>query len=227
MLSFLREQGSEDSLVPKPPDGAGEKPADSTRETQKQEYLTVATKGKQVRKTTILLAVLFGIGLLILWFMIKKSAPQTAVASVDTEEAQIGKAIKRLTGVRSEMFSRMDEVVKKFDEFSDVHQVQVGELVKNPFELEMLLDNGEETSDTEGRISDIEDERMRQQWLRWQTQNVQLLSIMRSDQGNCCMIDDRILHEGDSIRGFKVRQIGDSFVKLESEGVEIVLKLSE
>jgi hypothetical protein len=41
------------------------------------------------------------------------------------------------------------------------------------------------------------------------------------------MINDRILYERDSIRGFKVRQISDSFVKLESEGVEIVLKLSE
>ena len=227
MLSFLREQEPEDSLVPKPRKIAGKRPADSTKETQEQEYLTVATQGKQVRKTTILLAVLFGIGLLSLWFMIKKSAPQTAAASVDTEEAQIEKAIKRLTGVRSEMFSRMDEIVKKFDEFSDVQQVQVGELVKNPFELEMFLDNVEETSDTEGRSSDIEAERMRRQWLRQQTKNLQLLSIMRSDQGNCCMINDRILYEGDSIRGFKVRQISDSFVKLESEGVEIVLKLSE
>jgi hypothetical protein len=41
------------------------------------------------------------------------------------------------------------------------------------------------------------------------------------------MIDDKILREGDSIKGFKVLQIGDSFVKLESNGVEIVLKLSE
>jgi len=41
------------------------------------------------------------------------------------------------------------------------------------------------------------------------------------------MIDDRILYEGDSIRAFKVCQIGDSSVKLESEGMEIVLKLSE
>ena len=56
---------------------------------------------------------------------------------------------------------------------------------------------------------------------------LQLLSIMQSDQGNCCMINDRILYEGDSIRGFKVCRIGDSFVKLKYEDVEIVLKLSE
>jgi preprotein translocase subunit SecG len=227
MLSFLREQDPEDSLVPKPPEAAGKRPADDIQQTQEQEYLTVATKGKQVRKTTILLAVLFGIGLLSLWFMIKKSAPQTAAASVGTEEEQIEMAITRLTGVRSEIFGRMDEVVEKFYEFSDVQQVQVDELAKNPFELEMFLDNVEETSDTEEGSSDIEDERMRQQRVRRQAKNMQLLSIMQSDQGNCCMIDDRILYDGDSIRGFKVCQISESFVKLESEGVEVVLKLSQ
>jgi hypothetical protein len=227
MLSFLREQGPEDSLVPKPPEAAGKKPADGTKETQEQEYLTVATQRKQVRKTTILLAVLFGIGLLSLWLMIKKSASQTAAASVGTEEAQIETAITRLTGVRSEMFNRMDEIVKKFYEFSDVPQVQANELVKNPFELETFLGDVKVTSDTEERDYDSEAERMRRQQLRQQTKNLELLSIMQSDQGNCCMIDDSILYEGDSIRGFRVCQIGDGFVKLKCGDVEIVLKLSE
>lgn len=227
MLSFLREQSPEDSLVQEPSEAAGKKPADSTQQTQEQEYLTVATKGKRVRRTTTLLAVLFGIGLLSLWFMIKKSTPQTAAASVGTEEAQIEVAITRITGVRSEMFSRMDEIVKKFYEFSDVLQVQVNELVKNPFELETFLANVKETSDTEERGYDIETEMMRQPQLRQQIKDLRLLSIMQSDQGNCCMIDDKILYKGDSIRGFKVCQIGDSFVKLKYGEVEIVLKLLE
>ena len=41
------------------------------------------------------------------------------------------------------------------------------------------------------------------------------------------MIDDKILYEGDSIKGYKISQISDSFVKLELEGVEIVLKISK
>ena len=41
------------------------------------------------------------------------------------------------------------------------------------------------------------------------------------------MINDKILYEGDTIEGFKVVQIGDDFVKLESEGVETVKKLSK
>ena len=34
------------------------------------------------------------------------------------------------------MADRMDEIVQKFYEFSDVFQVKVGELAKNPFEVE-------------------------------------------------------------------------------------------
>ena len=71
------------------------------------------------------------IGLLCLWFMIKKSTPQTAAAAaVSTEEAQIETAIARLGGVKTEMFSRMDEIVKRFYELSGVSQVKTSELVK-------------------------------------------------------------------------------------------------
>lgn len=34
------------------------------------------------------------------------------------------------------------------------------------------------------------------------------------------IIDDRVLYDGDSIRGFNIRQIGNGTVSLESDGVE-------
>ena len=231
MLSFMREQEHEDSSVQKSHSGKsvnGGTASDSANKTQEQEYLTVAARDKNLHRSTMLLVVLFGIGLLCLWFMIKKSTPQRAAAElVGTEEAQIQTAITRLIGVRSEMFNRMDEIVRKFYEFSDVQQVKVSELVKNPFELEMFLNSLKQKADIEERDSDIDADMIKRQRLRQQTKNMQLLSIMQSDQRNCCMIDDKILYEGDSIRGFNVRQIGDGFVKLESEDVELVLKLSE
>jgi len=231
MLLFMREQGHDDSSVQKSNSGRtadGGTADDSANKAQEQEYITVAAQDKNLHKSTMLLAVLFGIGLLCLWFMIKKSTPQGAAAElVGTEETQIQMAITRLIGVRSEMFNRMDEIVRKFYEFSDVQQVKVNELVKNPFELEMFLNSLKQKADIEERDSDIDADTIKRQQLRQQTKNMQLLSIMQSDQRNCCMIDDKILYEGDSIRGFNVRQIGDGFVKLESEDVEIVLKLSE
>ncbi len=250
MLSFMQEQGLEDTgpnaqnrirqqsdPQMQKPSPIGKTDADCGKQ-QEQEYLTVSVKDKNVRKSTMLLAVLFGIGLVCLWFMIKKSTPQTtAAAKVGNEETQIENAITQLTGVRSELFNRMDEIVKKFYEFSDVQQIKVHELVKNPFEYELFTGNVRESSDIRRGGSDSDAEMFRQQ-----TDKMQLLSIMQSQAGNCCMINDKILYEGDTIKGLKVCHIGDNFVKLklprkdgegpletplENEDAEIILKLSE
>ncbi|MHC4691939.1 MAG: hypothetical protein ACYS67_04290 [Planctomycetota bacterium] len=229
MLSFLRERGFGDSEGQESTKSSIGDPGDDRdlrsphcSSEKDQQYLTVAAQGKDVRKMTVLLAVLFVIGLLCLLFMIKKSVPQSATAASDNaEEGQIEKAIERITGVGSEMFKRMDQIVKKFYEFSDVEQVHVNELAKNPFERQIFLADGAETSDSK------EAELLRQQRLNQRRKGMQLLTICQTKNGNFCMIDDKILYEGDTVKGFKVVQVGDTFVKLESEGVETVLKLSK
>ena len=229
MLSFLRDQSLEDLPAQKKTQtAAGKAHSDSTEKSQESEYLTVASQGKRVRKSTTLLAVLFIIGLLCLWFMIKKSTPKAASAAAGkTDETLIETAIARLTGVKSQIFSRMDEIVGKFYEFSEVPQVKVNELAKNPFELEMFSANLEEKPGSRKKAQEIDVQMLWQQQMRQKSQGMRLWSIMQSDQGNRCMIDDKILREGDSIKGFKVLQISDSFVELESNGVQIILKLSE
>ncbi len=232
MLSFLREQGSgrglEDSSSGKGgavDAGVGDKEVDEN----KQDYLSVATQQKDVRKSTIMLCVLFGVGLLCLFFMIKKSSPGSAGASQlvggGTEETQIEIAIARLTGVRSEMFEGIERIVKKFYEFSDVRQVGVEELVKNPFKTDRSF--GKVKGSDAGRNDEVHAEMLRVRRLREQAKGMQLLSIMATDTGNCCMIDNKILYEGDSIRDFKIVRIDGSFVKLASAGVEVILNLSQ
>jgi len=240
MLSFLREQSNGRSPAKKPDAAAGTATGDVTEKANEQEYLTVAAHEKRARRSTTLLTVLFIIGLLCLWFMIKKSAPKAASAAAGTEEVKIEAAIARLTGVKSEMFNGMDEIVRKFYEFSDVLQVKVSELVKNPFEFELLVADLKKEPDVVETVPDIGSERMWQQQIRQKTKDMQLLSIMQSDRGKCCMISNKILYEGDSIKDFKVSRIGESYVQLEwapknaeaslknqSGPVEIVLKLSE
>ncbi len=225
MLSFLRDQNLEDIPAQKKKNKTvGKKPGDNTDKSQESEYLTVATQKKSVRKSTTLLAVLFVIGMLCLWFMIKKSTPKAAsAASVETEQTMIETAIARLTGVKSKIFNGMDEIVKKFYEFSNVPQVKVDELSKNPFEIETFL----ATIRKKPGAGEIDAKKLWQQQIRYKSESMQLLSIMQSNGRNSCMIDDKILYEGDSIEGFTVLQIGDSDVKLESDGVQIILKLSE
>jgi len=226
MLSFLREQSLEDLPAQKKADAVARTPAGKgAGKSQQPEYLTVATQGKRVWKSTTLLAVLFIIGLLCLWFMIKKSTPKAASASGNVEETKVETAIARLTGVKSKMFGRMGEIVRKFYEFSEVPQVKVNELAKNPFELETFSPNLNKKLDAEPKRIDAN--MLDYQQARQKSKDLRLWSIMQSDQGNLCMIDDEILRVGDSIKDFKVRQIGDNFVKLESNGVEIILKLSE
>lgn len=195
--------------------GRTQVPVEPPQDAGAAEYLTVAARSSVVRKTTYLLVGLFVLALVCLWFMVKKTTPRTAAAG-GGDQTQIELAISRLTGVSSEMFHRMDKIVRKFYEFSDVQQVRVNDLAKNPFKHETFLGDLR----TGQRINPDRD-------VSQLAQDMQLLSIIQSDQGNCCMIDDRILYVGDSIRDFKVCEIGDNAVKLKSKESEIVLKLSE
>ena len=237
MLSFLRDQNSAGTPGQEPPAVGGTPPVNGAGPSPEQEFLTVATHGKRARKSTMLLAVLFVVGLVCLGFMIKKTAPQAASAKIgQTEEAKVESALARLTGIKSEVFSKMDEIVKKFYDFSGVMQVQVGELAKNPFTLELFPADAKQEPlvvETEG----TDPATIWRQQIRLKTKDMRLLSIMCSDQSKSCMIGTRILREGDSIQDFTVREIGDNSVKLRwsgepgagapPDGMEIVLRLSE
>jgi hypothetical protein len=224
--------GGSSAQEPVAPDAGADAHTTRSKDSQDQEYLTVASKGRDVRRTTCLLAVLFGMGLLGLLLMIKKSTPRSATASsTQSAETDIEAAMARLTGIKAKIFDRMDEIVNRFYEFSDVRQVKVNELVRNPFEHDLSWSTLKRAPNSDR--SNAEAERLlREQQLRKQAKGLRLLSIMRSKQGNCCMIDDKILYEGDTIKAFTIRKIEDSRVTLmsnetESENVEILLKLSQ
>lgn len=214
MLDFMREQESENSSSQQQKDGVDNS---SGQENHKaQSYITATDVKKNSRKSTILLAVLFVIGLICLVFMIKKTTPKAASAAVNAEVAQMEKIIASMGGTKNQASNDIDEVVKQFSEFSNVKQVQSWDLIKNPFKHEIFLgdvfDNGELNFDSSKQ------------------DGLELFSIMKSSEGNsdwCCMIDDKLLYEGDSIKGFKVVQITSNTVKLESEGTETILKLTE
>ena len=236
MLSFMREQGAGD-LPGNQDTGSGPHGAGAPDQADSQEYLTVAANSKNVRRSSILVLILVAIGLACLGYMIRKSRPEAASAQPVDDESQIEVAISRLTGVSSEMVSRMDEIVTRFYEFSDVFQVGVGELVKNPFEVEVfagaLKQDVSQAEDEEAQAALIQRERLKQR-----AGTLKLLSVMRSDQGNCCMINDRILRQGDTIEGFTISQIGGDSVELayqpngwggaaQAEALKILLKLSQ
>jgi hypothetical protein len=236
MLSFLREQSPGETpghaaSSPGHPDGR------TSQCSEPQEYLTVAANSQSLRRSTILVAILVAIGLAGLGYMIRKSQPQGALAqSGKDEQDKIEVAIGRLTGVSAEMVSRMDEIVTKFYEFSDVIQIGVSELSKNPFRVESGAEVVVEpvTSEADIRMRAILAQREK---LTKQAETLALLSVMQSADGNACMINDRILRQGSSIDGFVVTHIagdaveltwagGDAGIDVGTEDLTILLKLA-
>lgn len=150
--------------------------------------------------------------------MIRKSQPQAALAKQgDEEQTKMEAAIGRLTGISSEMMSKMDEILKKFYQFSGVLQVQVNDLVKNPFEVEVFAKDmkGEIASQTDpaAEAALIKRERLKQR-----AGSLSLLSVMQSGPSSSCMINDKILRQGDTIEGFVITRIGGDSVDLAWRG---------
>lgn len=215
MLSFMKD--GLNGAVPgtttntAAPDNTGIAPSEDGGE-----FLTRVRHGKKMKQSTIILAVLFTVGAVCVWFMIKKATPPPADAAVGTEEAKIENAIAQLTGIRTEMDARMGDIVARFSEFSDVEQVGVADLKKNPFAIELSVGDFEHTLGP-GRRKEVEK----------RAQGLQLWSIMASPQNACCMINNKILYKGDKIDGFTVTEIDSRFVKLESDGIVVIKKMSE
>jgi len=216
MLSFMKDGQSDSRKGAAQASGeanVGQKPSGD------QDFLTTAHHGRNLKHSTITLAVLFTVGVLCVWLMIKKTSPSAASAASSAEEAKIEMAIAQLTGIKTEVDAQMGHIVDKFYEFTDVDQIGVGELKKNPFEHELGV----------GDLSQLNtgSEQMLREEISRMSKGLQLWSIMASPQGSCCMINDKILYVGDSISGFKVKQITARLVELEADGVPVILKMSE
>jgi preprotein translocase subunit SecG len=217
--TFMNDDNTEDNAVGNNEAASDSNPSQGSLQNLEQDYLVPAEHGRNLKRSTITLAVLFSVGVLCLWFMIKQTGPKQAAAS--TEEAQIENAIAQLTGIKTEMNSRMDEVVDKFYQFSDVEQVEVDELKKNPF----VYDFTPEADDGADKYS--VNRGMLKQEMEAKSGKMRLWSIMESPQGSCCMIDDDLFHEGDKIQDLTITRIEESFVELSSMGITVKLKMSE
>jgi len=218
MLDYLNEQDGPEQHNEKSSPAPSKDTAQKPEKPQQDDFVPVQTSSKSTRKTTILLAVLFVIGLIGLFFMIKKGAPRLASAqAADPEQKQVEMLVAKLGGVRSEVSSKMDIIVKKFYEFANVRQVAIDQLVKNPFRLSKRRST---TIDEAGKVLAA----------THKPTDFQLFSIMRTDADPnkwCCMVNDKLLYCGQAIADFTVTQIGANFVVLQSGENKITLKLAD
>lgn len=189
---------------------------------QKEDFLTVSGHGKKLRQSTIMLAVLFAVSAVAVWFMVKKITPATASAGPSEDQTQLEAALVQLNTMQTEVNTQMDSVVGRFYQFNNVEQVEVNELKKNPFKRE--LGNAQNTDSRTIAESELNYIREKAQQ---QAGELELWSITSTPAGKSCMIDDKLLYVGDSINGMTVKNIGKKTVTLEYNGVLIDLKMTE
>ena len=172
---------------------------------------------KTVRRTTIILIGAVAFAFLAIWFMNKKATPAPATAQTSPEQLQIEAVIAQLSGTSQQTQNKMDDMVKRFYELSDIKQVSPKQLMKDPFTLSWghgLID-AKNTSSLDSR----------QRTGSAGLESLELKSVLESKFGNCCMINDKLLYVGDKIKGVEVVQITADFVRLKSEKNETILRL--
>ncbi|MDH7598771.1 MAG: hypothetical protein QHH07_03910 [Sedimentisphaerales bacterium] len=201
-------------------------------------------KARKARQTSLVLMVLFCIGAITLFLMIKKAQPQAASASTaKDEQSQIEAAIKRLTGLSDELATHMDHVMQRFRQLSEVAQVTVDQLVKNPFELELMAglapqvevsdppttEPNTTTSEQEVqariqaeqeriRLAELAAKRRAEEAARMQIRQsataLRLQGIFCGAEKFVCVLDGQLLTVGQKIKGFEVIGIRPESVDL-------------
>lgn len=216
MLSYLR-----DSQTPAAAEQMKESEANGESVCHQHDFLTVSGHGKRLRQSTIMLIALFSISALIVWFMVKKITPASANAAPSEDQTQLEAALAQLNTMQTEVNTQMDTVVGKFYQFSNVDQVEVNELKKNPFMREFS-----ESGKSDGPLPDSELSLMREK-ARQEASLLELWSITSTPRGRCCMVNDKLLYAGDTINGMTVKAVGEKMITLDYNGILIELKMSE
>jgi len=219
MLSFLNEDNQKNSQNGQGSGRDGNQVDQNFGEeliSTEQDYLVPAEHGKNVKQSTILLAALFGIGALCVWFMTTKITPKAASASDTDSTDNISQVILGLKGIENEM-SRADGITGKFFT-TDIEQVNVDELKKNPFVSE--FGHSVRAEITIGILKDD---------ILSHAHDLELDSIIESASGSSCIINGKRLNEGDKIQTgavtFTVDQITGKYVKVSANGHSVKLMM--
>ena len=229
MLSFLKDERNKNAATPaeqpaRPVDQAspnGQASPDG-QVSREEDFLVPTEHGKNTKQSTLILIVLFVVGALCVWFMIKKTTPGAASAAPNPEEAKIEQTLALLTGMKADLAAvKVDDFVGRFSQISAVDQVNVAELKKNPFRRDLVLGAAEPPAPAAADLESV-----RKEEIKRLAGKLQLFSIMNSAQGGCCMINDKLLNVGQTIEGFLVTMITADTVELTNNGVTTQLKMA-
>jgi preprotein translocase subunit SecG len=214
MLSFQKETHTPSAAVE-----TGTSAAQPESPAQRgDDYLTVAGHGQKLKQSTLILMAVFVVGGLGIWMMIRRAVPAVAAAAPQTNEvAEIGTAIAQLNGMQSEVNNQMKSVTARLNHLSEVGQIAVEDLRKNPFTREM--------SSGLTNAGDATQKQFFEEQARRNAAGLQLWTITASPRGVSCMINEKLLRKGDVVEGFTIREIRAASVLVEQNGIVVELKM--
>lgn len=211
MLSFLRDGSQTPAAARMENEGVSPSPAAS-------DFLLPAVRNQTVKQGTILLTILFLTGGVAVWWMVKKSGLSEAQGSTAAEASQIDEVLAQLSSFQKDMNSRMNSVAGRFSQVSELGQITVSDLKKNPFRQE-LSSSGPDLSFSQAL--------MRKEEMQRKAAGLKLWSITARADRPCCMIGDKVLYVGDTVSGFVVKAIHSDRVILGWEDLTVELKIEE
>lgn len=209
MLSYLKDENQ----LP----ASSDMPDADQAATSTEDYLTVSGNSEKLRRSTMMVVIIFAVGALGLWLMVKKTTPAAASAEPSQNQVQLEAALAQLDSMQAEMDSQMNSVAGRFYQFNNVDQVGVDELKKNPF-IRKDVDSVSSSTGSQ-QIEQI------QQEAQVISMGMELWSITATPKGMCCMIDDKVLYQGDAYRNMTVKSITEKTVTLEYKGSNVELKM--
>jgi hypothetical protein len=187
--------------------------AGDQNEAPSQDFLVPSSSGKKVKYSTIILGVVFLVGAASLFLMIKKIGPSDAQAGPSQEDLKIESAIQKLSGSKAAITSKMNAIVDRISRLTDLDQVSVEDLKRNPF----VLDNSHGGVD----VSDFIDKQ------RTGDGGLSLWSIMDSGDQMRCIINGRAYNVGDQVGDYSVKSITEKSVELDAGESLLVLRISK
>jgi len=182
-------------------------------EAPSQDFLVPSSSGKKVKYSTMILGVVFLVGAASLFLMIKKIGPADAQAGLSQDDLKIESAIQKLSGSKAAITGKMNAIVDRISRLTDLDQVSVEDLKRNPF----VLDNSFGGVD----VSDLIDKK------RTGDEGLSLWSIMDSGDQMRCIINGRAYNVGDQVGDYSVKSITDKYVELDAGESVLVLRISK
>jgi hypothetical protein len=172
------------------------------------EFVAAEEKKPVVTQGMLYLLLLVAIGGGGTWFMYKKQSPSAAAAAASADTAQAQQTIDNFlsTGpqgikLMQEMLHNTESIVKEFLDYPSAPQIPLSELHTNPFRF-----SRNETGKVDEDAAKLRKEEERAA-AKKASQALNLQSIMVNGSRSSCMINNKMVTEGQQVEQFVIEKI--------------------